>query len=480
MNTENGRLKVRRLNTQVRHLVAASWRWVVLLLFVICHSSFTAEPPAIASTTNGPHPIDLATALRLAGAENLDVVIARERVKEARAQHDQARMQFLPWLTPGVGYKRHDGNIQDVAGNVFDASKQSYTAGAALTAQLDLGDAIYRSLSSRQLVIAAEESAETRRQETVYGAAAGYFELARAQGAAEAARQGVRIAEDYAAQVKRAVEVGIAFQGDVFRAEVQVEKNRILVRQAEEQREVAAARLAQTLRLPPATDLVPQEAELAPISLMETNASLDSLVAQALGARPELKQSSALSAAAKQSRRGAQYGPWVPTLGAQYYYGGLGGGRDNHADDFDHTSDLLLGLSWRIGPGGLFDRSRIRGAEARERASGLELEKARDEVVRQVVEAHSRTHSLADQLGSTQRALAAAEQLLKYSRERKEFGVGAVLEAVQAEQELTRARLDYLGALAEHNKAQFSAARAIGRVGGTEAGVRAKQFTIAP
>lgn len=46
--------------------------------------------------TNGAHPIDLATALRLAGAQNLDVAIARERVKEARAQHEQARAQFFP------------------------------------------------------------------------------------------------------------------------------------------------------------------------------------------------------------------------------------------------------------------------------------------------------------------------------------------------------------------------------------------------
>jgi outer membrane protein TolC len=462
LNTEGGRWIVRRFNRQVHRLVATAWRLGILFPFVICHSSFAVEPPAVTATTNGPHLIDLATVLRLAGAQNLDVAIARERVKEAQAQHDQARMQFLPWLSPGVGYKRHDGNIQDVAGNVFDATKQSYTAGAALAAQLDLGDAIYKSLSSRQLVIAAEGSAEARRQESVYTAATGYFELARAHGAAGAAREGVRIAEDYAGQVRRAVEAGIAFQGDVFRAEVQVEKNRILVRQAEEQRQIAAARLAQTLRLPPTTDLAPQDAELAPLSLLETNASLDSLVARALGTRPELRQSSALRASAEQSRRGAQYGPWVPTLGAQYFYGGLAGGRDDHFGDFDRTSDLLVGLSWRIGPGGLFDRSRIRAAEARERATGLELEKVRDEVVRQVVEAHSRTRSLADQLGSAQRALTAAEQSLKYSLDRKEFGVGAVLEAVQAEQELTRARLDYLSVLAEHNKAQFASARATG------------------
>ena len=148
-------------------------RFTIYALLVAACAALTSGLRA--QETNGVHPIDLATVLRLAGAQSLDVAIARERVKEAKALHDQARMQFLPWLTPGVGYKWHDGNIQDVAGHIIDTTKQSYTAGAALTAQLELGDAIYKSLASRQLVIAAEGSAEARRQETVYGAATGYF-----------------------------------------------------------------------------------------------------------------------------------------------------------------------------------------------------------------------------------------------------------------------------------------------------------------
>jgi outer membrane protein TolC len=416
-----------------------------------------------AQETNGVQPIDLATALRLAGAQNLDVEIARERLKEARAYYGQARMQFLPWLAPGAGYRRHDGNIQDVVGNIFDASKQSYTVGAALTAQVDLGDAIYKSLAARQLVTAAEQSAEARRQEMVYAAAGGYFDLARAQGAVGAAREGVRIAEDYTAQVRQAVEAGLAFKGDEFRAVAQAERNRLLLRQAEEQRSVAATRLAQTLRLPPTTDLVPQETELMPLSLVETNATLDALVARALAARPELQQLAALRESTGRVRAGVEYGPLIPTLGAQAYYGGLGGGRNDSLDNFDHTHDYLVGLSWKVGPGGLFDRARLRAAEARERTSGLELDKARDDVVRQVVEAQSSVRSLRDQLASAERVLAAAEEVLRYSRARKEFGVGIVLEAVQAEQELTRARLVYVDTLAGHNKAQFAWKRAVGQ-----------------
>ena len=43
--------------------------------------------------------------------------------------------------------------------------------------------------------------------------------------------------------------------------------------------------------------------------------------------------------------------------------------------------------------------------------------------------------------------------------------MGIVLENIQAEQELTRARHDYLGLIAEHNKAQYGLVKAIGSPG---------------
>ena len=60
--------------------------------------------------------------------------------------------------------------------------------------------------------------------------------------------------------------------------------------------------------------------------------------------------------------------------------------------------------------------------------------------------------------------MALAQDGLKLSRERKDFAVGAVLETLQAEQEMTRTRNDYLRAVAEHNKAQYALARTLGRL----------------
>ena len=70
--------------------------------------------------------------------------------------------------------------------------------------------------------------------------------------------------------------------------------------------------------------------------------------------------------------------------------------------------------------------------------------------------------SLLDQLGTTKQNLATASETLRLTRERKQFGVGIVLEDIQAQQELTRARSDYLNALAEFNKAQYFLLKALG------------------
>ncbi len=409
--------------------------------------------------------IDLPTALRLAGAQNLDLQLARSKLAEARADHESARQQFFPWLTPGAGYRRHDGNTQAVTGEILDVSKQSYTAGATLAAQWDLGDAIYKTLVARQLVTAADHAVAAQQQDTVLAAAQGYFDLAKAQATVGVATEAVRISQDYEQQLQQAVGIGVAFKGDALRVSVQTARNRLALRQAQEQQRVAAARLAQTLHLDAVVDLVPRAADLVPLALVATNVALETLVAQALAARPELKQGQALVAAARDGQRGARYGALIPTVGAQVSAGGLGGGLSGQWGSFGDSEDYFVGVSWRIGPGGLLDRGRIHAADARLRSTQLLDTRLKDEITRQVVEAHTRVQSQADQFATARQALATAEESLRLTRQRREFAVGIVLESIQAEQDLTRIRSDYLAAIAEFNKAQYALNKALGALG---------------
>lgn len=418
--------------------------------------------PVSAQPANGSHPIDLPTALRLAGAQSLDVRIARERLAEAKANYRSSVLQFFPWVSPGIAYRQHDDKIQDVAGNLIDVHKYSYAPGATVGVQFDLGDAIYKTLAAKQLAKAADHGFEAQRQDSVLTAVDGYFDLAQAQSAVGVANDAVRIAGGYENQLSRAVEAGIAFKGDLLRARVQLERNRVALRKAREQQRVIAARLAQVLHLDPAVELVAPDAELVPLSLIPSTTALAVVVRQSLASRPELKQSQSLTAAAREAKDGAAYGPLIPSLGAQVFWGGLGGGRNGVSDSFGGQQDFVIGATWRIGRGGLFDAGRVRSAEARWKIATLAADKLRDDVTRQAIEAFTRWQSFADQVAVGERVLKAAEEGLQLAQQRKEFAVGVVLETIQAEQDLTRARLDFARTLAEFNKAQYALKRVQG------------------
>jgi outer membrane protein TolC len=408
------------------------------------------------------YPIDLPTVLQLTGAQNLDIQIARERLAEAKANHESARERFFPWLNVGATYRRHDNRLQDVEGRILDVNKQSYTAGATLTAQVDLGDAIYQTLAAHQLVRVAGHAFEAQRQDSLLAAAQGYFDLAKAQATVGVAREAVRISQDYQNQLHQAVTIGIAFKGDELRVRVETERNQLALRQALEQARIAAARLSQILHLDATVELIARESDLAPLAIVKNDSAIEMLVAQAITSRPELKQNQALVVAAHKTKEGTIYGPLIPTLGVQVFAGGLGGGVGGATGNFGESEDYVAGLSWRIGPGGLLDFGRIHASESRLRGAQLFGEKLKDEITRQVVESHTRVRSLADQFTTTKLALGTAEEAFRLTRARKEFAVGNVLENIQAEQELTRVRTDYFNVVAEYDKAQYVLERAVG------------------
>lgn len=410
--------------------------------------------------------IDLPTVLQLAEAQNLDVQIARQFVAEARAGYRSGLEQFFPWISPGIQFRRYDGLGQAFpSGTLSDGHFESYAPGARIAAQVSLGEAAYNLLAARQNVRASTQALAAQQQETAMAAAQKYFDLVRALALVEVQQEAARVARLYREQLHSAVEAGIAFRGDELRVQSEMERYLIALRQARERARVISSQLAQTLHLDPVIELVSEDAGLSQVTLIADDASLDSLVQQALRSRPELVQSEAALRAAEQARKGALYGPLAPSLGVQYFGGGLGGAPDRLPDQFGAAQEVTATLGWRIGPGGLFDSGRVDASKARERAAALRLEKAKDEVTRQVVEARTLAQSFGDQIPAARENLETATAALRLAQDRKEFGVGLVLEEIQAQQDLVRARSDYLTAVAEFNKAQFALRRAVGSAG---------------
>src|SRR5206468_7622107 len=116
-----------------------------------------------------------------------------------------------------------------------------------------------------------------------------------------------------------------------------------------------------------------------------------------------------------------------------------------------------------------FDFGNIHARQARVRSAAFAVDKVIDQVANEVITSHTRLRSLTDQIARAKQSLSDAAEALRLGQERKEFGVGVVLETIQAEQDLSRVRNDYLSIVTDYNKAQYSLLRALGRLSSTSA-----------
>jgi outer membrane protein TolC len=324
------------------------------------------------------------------------------------------------------------------------------------------GDIYYAALAAQQRALVAEQLAETARRDIVNQAVTRYFDLLNAEASVAVIEDDLRLTEDYAKQLEGAVAAGTAFRADLLRVQTQVSRAKLSIRQGQESRDLAAASLAETLRLPPETELRPAKADLVPVRLVEMT-GLASLVSSATQARPELKAADAASSAAGIEKDRARIAPMLPSVQAGYIGGGLGGGFSGEWGNFGDSHDFFVGLSWKIGPGGLFDRQRKKITEARQQATQLQTSQIKASIGREVVEATAKARSARDQITINDEAVAAAEEMVKLAKERQASQLGVVLEYLLAREELTRARLSRVEAVSNYNKAEHDLQRALGR-----------------
>jgi outer membrane protein TolC len=405
--------------------------------------------------------VDLPTVMQLAGAKNDEVRHARLQHKAAALESAQAWQRFWPTLSVGAVYRGHDGQIQDVAGATFDANKQQYVLGAGVVVDWAPGDLYFGALAANQRARAAGQLAEKVRLDTVREATDRYYDLLAAEASQSVLGDDVAVLESYAAQLDNAVKVGTAFRADLLKVNTQVTRLKIQIQQAEEQVGIAAARLCETLRLAPETQLRPAKADLLPIKTVKGE-SLNSLVEKAQSNRPEVKALHAVSSGFEREEARARLGPLFPSLQAGYSGGGLSGGRDNSMGRLGQQQDYFFGLGWKIGPGGLFDNTRKKLAATRRESVDLEISRAKAVVGRDVVESFMRSQSSERQIILSDQAVSAAEEMSRLAAERQASQVGVVLEFVLAREDLTRARLSRLRAVVDFNRAQQDLRCAVG------------------
>lgn len=443
-------------------------------------SSSTPEviAPGVAGGENA-YPIDLPTALRLAGASNLQIALARERVNEAAARADRARSLWIPSLNAGVVYNNHSGRIQATEGEVVEASRSSlFLGGSALVGNspttggagtprmfvdLSIADAIFEPLAARQLVRATAADRTTTFNDTLLEVAAGYLTLLRAQQRVAIADEAVANADELARITADFAETGQGLQADADRAAVEAAARRRDALAAREQFAVVSANLARLLRLDPAVQLQAAEQVPTPLEFVAPSSPLPSLISQAMAARPELRSADARRDAACFRQRQEELRPWIPHLYAGASGGGFGGSPGSDIDNFSGRGDFDVAAVWEVQNLGFGNAARVREQRSAFRQANLEIQRARDIIAAEVSQAYSRVVARQQQISVTRPQVESASRALRLNLDGIRGGALRPIEIQQAIGALATSRTQYLDAVIDYSIAQVQLLRAIGQ-----------------
>ncbi len=437
-----------------------------------------AVPPAAPMATDQPLPINLATALYLSNARPLIIAFAQNSIEAAAARLDRANVLWLPDLSTGFSYYRHDGADQQTDGDVITVSKSYIAAGAGATLNFGLTDAIFQPLAARQQLLAQQWELQAARNDALAAVATAYFDVQEARGRLAGNLDAKVKAEDLVRRI-----TGLA-RGLV--AEIEVDRVRTLLLDLEQ--EIAAsraawrtssARLNRVLRLNPSAVVVPIEPPQLQVTLIPPGEVVDELIPIGLMNRPELASQKALVQATLELLRQERLRPLLPSL---VFQGGNGPGGVFNGGVFEGSPsnepyagggrfDAEVGVVWTLNNLGAGNRATVRERAAQQRRAMLDLFNTEDQVAQEVVEAHAQLEAATEQVGKAETDVREANitfigNVKGISEVR---GVGELLqlvnrpqEAVAALQQLNRAYDEYFAAVNGYNRAQFQLYRAMG------------------
>jgi outer membrane protein TolC len=445
-----------------------------------------AQPGCPAAT-----PIDLPAALKLAGVENPEILIARTRVVEAAALRQLAAAQILPSLTLGLNYDAHTGPLMQSSGNILKVNRSALYLGAGANAvaagtvnipgvvyNLNVSDAIFGALVTRQLVERARLTSLAVRDDVLRRVAVAYAELLSATGRRSIALQ----TRDEAAEVARVTAAfaaaGEVAQADADRAATERDRRQSDLSEADAEVLIASARLAELLALDRGVRLHAVEDRVVPTPVVPEQIPLSQLLAIALMQRPELAEKRAAVRQALLSLGGAKLLPFSPNVIVGFSAGTFGGGSglisgpsapnfgvspQPRFGDFGPRNDFDAVLYWTLQNLGVGNLALVKAARSRVGLAELDRLQVLNRVRREVADSYVRAHARFAQIAATEAAVRAGARAFRQDFRRIQGGVGRPIELLASLRLLAQSRYDYLNAIVRYNEAQIELYVALGQ-----------------
>ncbi|HTU17012.1 MAG TPA: TolC family protein [Gemmataceae bacterium] len=453
-------------------------------------ASLPQPPPSILPGPDAVNGIDLSCVLRLAGVNNPEFLIARQRVAVAVAQRLFAYAQALPNLNAGLNYDDHNGPLQQSDGNILKVNRQALYlgagAGAIAAGTVNIpgvlltgnpGAGLFEMLAVRQTVRVREAESLAVRNQIFLQVANGYLDLLRAEAHRSIALQNRDDAHEMARLMAVSAKHGRGRDADANRAasEYAIRINQVI--DAEKQMLLASARLARLLNLPPSIQLHGIDGWVVPTPLVPQQTPMATLLLFAINQRPELAARRAAIRVATMQLRAAQVLPLSPTVWAGFSAGTFGGGSNLVAQpggfggfsapyfgSFAPRDDVDVIMYWTAQNLGVGNFAQIRIRLNERQIANLEFVRDLNMVRNDVARAYAGIHARWAQIDIARNIVFTAQKGYEEDFDRIKTTVkGLPIELLNNFKLLAQGRHDYLDSVVDYDQAQFSLFVALGQ-----------------
>ncbi len=436
-------------------------------------------------------PIDLATALSLAGVQNPELLIAQTRVSEAVAIRQLAAAQFLPTINLGTSFDNHVGVLQQSSGNILSVQRRSLYFGAGANAiaagtvnipgvvwNFNASEAIYNTLITKQIVSQRQYDSEAARNEILRQVVHSYLDLLEANGE-RTVRLNMRESSAEVARVTAAfAKTGQGRFADAERAATKLYDRDAELLSADASADQASAMLARLVGLDQSVRYHPIDNFVVPHSIVPNELTLPESLAVALLQRPELKAQQNSIRRSLLELNSAKLLPFSPNVFLGFSAGGFGGGSNLVAQpigttpfarnepqfgNFADRTDLDVMAYWSLQNLGVGNKSLIQIARSHLRSAHWEEIAVLEQVRKEVSLAHRRSVIRYAQLEVGELAMSAAKEAFQEDLIRTKANEGLPIEVLNSLELLERASLAYLRAVMAFNRAQFDLYVALGQ-----------------
>ena len=412
--------------------------------------------PAEANANTKRVPINLDAVLNLAHDQNGLIRLARERLYEAQTEQEMADKRWLPEMFLGAGWRRHEGGIQDFDGSMVRSSYGSMLAGMEMHGRLDLRERIFARLEAERKVWQQQGEVSKFSADQLLDAATTYVDLMAARVAEGIAIEAETKLKRLLDQAKSLEKVDPGIRVEVARVESELSAQRLLTRRLHEGSVAASAKLIYLLGLDPASDLVVLDKHLVAFRLVDPQQPADVLVQTAMQRGPGVQETEAILGLLENMRSKSE-SPlhFLPSMEMRMGEGAFGAGPGSRMD-WENRWDLGLQARWNVTEL-LTGRQRKRLADIKIQQAHLSYQDLRGKLVLGVQEAREAARSNHDQIRLAAVQIQHSEESYNLSdlRLRENIKGRSPSEVLLAIRSLLGARLSYLNAIRDYDKAQI-------------------------